>query len=93
MKKIQGLQAPHGATSPNILFSVRLCARLQQDLREVHLIVVKRIFIYLMGTPNLGLYFKHSKEFKLISDYDADYASDKLERRSTICWNKWPRNN
>ena len=47
------------------------------------LTIVKRIFKYLIGTPNLGLYFKHNKEFRLISYYDADYADNKCERQST----------
>jgi len=71
------------ASRPNILFGVGLCARFEQDPREVHLTSLKRIFRYLNGTPNLGLYFKYSKEFRLISYCDADYACEKIERRST----------
>ena len=58
-------------------------SRFQQDPREVHLIAVKRILRYLIGTPNLGLYFKHNKEFKLINYCDADYNGDKILGRST----------
>jgi len=47
--------------------------------KVVHLTVVKRIFRYLIGTPNLGLYFKHSKEFKLISYCAANYTGEKIE--------------
>ena len=54
------------ASKPGILFSVGLCARFQQHPREVHLTAVKRIFRYLIGTLNLGLWFKHNKEFGLI---------------------------
>jgi len=67
----------------DILFSVGLCARFQQDPREVHLTVVKRIFKYLIGTPNLGLYFEHDKVFRLVSYCDTNYAGDKLKKRST----------
>ena len=76
-----------------LLFSVGLCARFQQDPREVHLTTFKWIFRYLIGTSNLGLYFKYSKEFRLISYCDVDYASNKIKRRSTngschiIGWN------
>jgi len=41
---------------PNILFSVCLCARFQSDPRESQLTAVKRIFRYLKGTKNLGLF-------------------------------------
>jgi len=71
------------ASKPDILFIVGLCARFQQDSRKVHLTVVKRIFRYLIGTPNLGFYFKHGKKFRLISYRDADYVGDKIERRNT----------
>ena len=63
--------------------SVGLCARFQQDPRKFQLTAVKRIFRYVIGTPNLGLYFKYSKELMLISYCYVDYAGDKIERRST----------
>ena len=56
----------HCAYRPNIMFSVCLCARFQKEPREVHLCVLKRIFIYLIGTPNLGLCFKKEKEYMLL---------------------------
>jgi len=42
-------------SKPDIMFSVCLCAKFQKDPKEVHLTVVKRIFIYLIRTPNLDL--------------------------------------
>jgi len=69
--------------TPNIMFSVCLCARFQKEPREVHLSVVKHIFRYLIGTFNLGLWFKRREDFKLTSYCDANYAGDKLERKST----------
>jgi len=44
------------ASRPDILYSVFLCARFQLDPRESHLTVVKRIFRYLKGTTNFGLF-------------------------------------
>ncbi|GJW67395.1 retrovirus-related pol polyprotein from transposon TNT 1-94 [Tanacetum coccineum] len=41
---------------PDIQFSTCLCARYQANHKESHLIVVKRIFNYLKGTPSLGLW-------------------------------------
>ncbi|CAJ2637754.1 unnamed protein product [Trifolium pratense] len=71
------------ASRPDILFSVCLCARFQSDPRESHLTVVKRIFRYLKGTTNLGLIYKKSKDYGLVGFCDADYAGDKIERKST----------
>ena len=39
----------------DIMFSVYLCARFQSCPKESHLITLKRIFRYLIGTQNLGL--------------------------------------
>ncbi|KAK2452140.1 putative mitochondrial protein [Trifolium repens] len=71
------------ASRPDILYSVCLCARFQSDPREPHLTAVKRIFRYLKGTTNLGLLYKKSLDSKLVGFCDADYAGDKIERKST----------
>jgi len=59
-------------SKPNILFSVGLCVIFQQDPKEVHLTIVKRIFRYLIGTCNFGIYFMYNREFRLISYRDTD---------------------
>jgi len=71
------------ASRPDILFSVCLCARFQSDPREPHLTAVKRIFRYLKGTTNLGLLYKKTSDYKLVGFCDADYAGDRIERKST----------
>jgi len=71
------------ASIPDILFSVCLCARFQSDPREPHLTTIKRIFRYLKGTTNLGLLYKKSSDYKLVGFCDADYAGDRIERKST----------
>jgi len=40
---------------PDIMLSVCFCARYQENPKESHLIVVKRIIKYLRGTTNVGL--------------------------------------
>ncbi|GJV09440.1 hypothetical protein Tco_1347096 [Tanacetum coccineum] len=40
---------------PDIMFSVCLCARFQEDPKTSHLEAVKRIFRYIKGTTHLGL--------------------------------------
>src|SRR3954464_10303287 len=71
------------ASRPDILFSVCLCARFQSDPRESHLIAVKRILRYLKGTTNVGLVYRRSKDYNLVGFCDADYAGDRMERKST----------
>jgi len=71
------------ASRPDILFSVCLCARFQSDPRESHLTAVKRIFKYLKGTKNLGLLYRKSLDYKLVGFCDADFAGDRIERKST----------
>ncbi|GKA79342.1 hypothetical protein Tco_0785938 [Tanacetum coccineum] len=68
---------------PNIQFSTCLCARCQANLKESHLIVVKRIFRYLKGTPSLGLWYKKCSSFDLKGYSDSEYARCNMDRKST----------
>ena len=45
------------ASRPDILYATCLCARFQADLRDIHLVAVKRILRYLKATPNLGIWY------------------------------------
>ena len=67
----------------DILYSVCLCARFQSDPRESHLTAVKRIFKYLKGTTNLGLFYRKSSDYSLVGYCDADFAGGRVERKST----------
>src|SRR3954471_19389141 len=44
---------------------------------------VKRIFRYLVYTPNLGLWYPKGSSFKLVGYSDSDWAGDKVGRKST----------
>ncbi|RDX64949.1 putative mitochondrial protein, partial [Mucuna pruriens] len=70
-------------TYRDIMFNVYLCVCFQSDLRETHLTDVKKIFRYLKGTTNLGLWFKNFDKNKLKGYYDTDYTGDKIERKNT----------
>ena len=71
------------ATRPDIMFSVRLCARFQSNPKISHLKTVKRILRYLKGTTNLGLQYPKSENFELIDYVDADFAGCRLDKKST----------
>ena len=65
------------------MFSVCMCARFQADPKESHLIAVKRIFRYLNGTKDLGLWYPRQSSFHLVGYSDADFAGYKVDRKST----------
>ena len=71
------------ASRPDIMFATCLCARYQADPKESHLLAVKRIFRYLKGTPNLGLWYPSGSDFSLKGYSDADHAGCKMDRKST----------
>ncbi|KAL8132932.1 hypothetical protein AgCh_008421 [Apium graveolens] len=71
------------ASRPDIMYATCLCARFQADPREPHLTAVKRIFKYLKGTADLGLWYPRESDFKLIGYSDADFAGCKIDRKST----------
>jgi hypothetical protein len=71
------------ASRPDIMFSVRMCARFQSSPRESHLKATKRILRYLKHTQNVGLWYPKGEKFELIGYSDSDYAGRKVDRRST----------
>ena len=66
---------------PDIMFATCLCARFQADPRESHLIAIKRIFRYLKGILNIGIWYPRESSFELIGYSDADFLGCKLDRK------------
>ena len=71
------------ASRPDIMYSVRLCARFQACPKESHLNAVKRTFRYLKGTIDIGLWYPKSVNFELICYSDADFGGYKIDRKNT----------
>ena len=71
------------ASRLDIMFSVCFCARFQSCPTESHLHALKRIFKYLFGTINLGLWYPRNVEFKLVGYSDAEFVGSLLDRKST----------
>ncbi|KAI3746849.1 hypothetical protein L6452_09291 [Arctium lappa] len=71
------------SSRPDIMFSTCLCARYQANPKEIHMSAVKRIFRYLKGTADLGLWYPKDTSFKLTAYTDADHAGCMLDRKST----------
>ncbi|GJR99204.1 putative reverse transcriptase domain-containing protein [Tanacetum coccineum] len=57
--------------------------RFQVQPKVSHLNAVKRIFRYLKGRPNLGLWYPKDSPFILEAFLDSDYAGASLDRKST----------
>ena len=68
---------------PDIMFSVCLCARFQSCPKESHLLAVKWIFWYLIGTINLGLWYSKGTHINLTCYSDDDFARYKVDRKSS----------
>ncbi|KAK1387877.1 hypothetical protein POM88_016055 [Heracleum sosnowskyi] len=71
------------ASRPDIMFATCLCARFQADPKESHLVAIKRIFRYLKGTPNVGLWYPKNTGFELVGYSDSNYAGCRIDRKST----------
>ncbi|GJW49138.1 retrovirus-related pol polyprotein from transposon TNT 1-94 [Tanacetum coccineum] len=75
------------ASRPDIMFSVCLCTRFQEDPKTSHLEAVKRIFCYVKGTTHLELWYPKGSNIETIVYADSDHAGDYMDRKSTsgIC--------
>ncbi|GJY94023.1 retrovirus-related pol polyprotein from transposon TNT 1-94 [Tanacetum coccineum] len=71
------------SSRPDIMFATCMCARYQANPNEHHVSAVKRIFRYLKGTINLGLWYPKDSGFDLTAYSDADHAGCHLDRKST----------
>nr|GEV29904.1 hypothetical protein [Tanacetum cinerariifolium] len=65
------------SSKPDIVHATCLCARYQAKPTEKTLKEVKRIFCYLRGTVNTGLWYTKDSGFELTGFLDADYAGCK----------------
>nr|GEW96447.1 hypothetical protein [Tanacetum cinerariifolium] len=68
----------------DIVHTTCLCSRYQAMPIEKHLKEVKRIFRYLLGTVNTGLWYTKGSDFELTGFSDADYAGCKDTFKSTF---------
>nr|GEV48058.1 uncharacterized mitochondrial protein AtMg00810-like [Tanacetum cinerariifolium] len=75
------------ASRPDIMLSVRLCARFQEAPKTSHLEAVKRIFCYIKGTTHLGLWYPKRTGIEIVVYAESDHAGDYVDRKSTsgIC--------
>ncbi|GJX94047.1 retrovirus-related pol polyprotein from transposon TNT 1-94 [Tanacetum coccineum] len=72
------------ASRPDLTFVVCMFARYQAKPTKKHLHVVKRIFKYLKGTVNRGLWYPKDSSIALTAYADADHAGCQDTRLSTF---------
>nr|GEZ16851.1 retrovirus-related Pol polyprotein from transposon TNT 1-94 [Tanacetum cinerariifolium] len=91
------------SSRPDIMFATCICARYQANPNEHHVSSVKRIFRYLKGTINLGIWYPKDSGFDLTAYSDADHAGCHLDRKSAsgsvyflgdklVCWSSKKHN-
>ncbi|GJW40102.1 hypothetical protein Tco_0065947 [Tanacetum coccineum] len=68
---------------PNLVYDVCICARYQARPTKKQIHAVKRIFRYLKGTVNQGLWYLKDSAIALTAFVDADHAGCQDTRRST----------
>ncbi|GKB15034.1 putative ribonuclease H-like domain-containing protein [Tanacetum coccineum] len=71
------------ASRPDLQLAICMCARYQAWHTEKHLYAVKRIFRYLRGIVNRGLWYPKDSSIVLTAFADADHAGCQDTRRST----------
>nr|GEZ99521.1 hypothetical protein [Tanacetum cinerariifolium] len=68
---------------PDIMIATCMCTRYQANPNEDHVLAVKRIFRYLKGTINLGLWYMKVFGFDLTAYSDADHAGCLLDQKKS----------
>ncbi|GJR85802.1 retrovirus-related pol polyprotein from transposon TNT 1-94 [Tanacetum coccineum] len=71
------------SSRPDLNYDVCLCARYQEKPTKKHLQAVKRIFRYLNGMINIGIWYLKDTDMSLTAYEDADHAGYRDTRRST----------
>ncbi|GJT95606.1 hypothetical protein Tco_1158743 [Tanacetum coccineum] len=71
------------ASRPDLVFTVCMYARYQASPTKKHSEALKRVFWYLIGTINWGLWYSKDTAMALTAYADADHAGCQDTQRST----------
>nr|GEY04437.1 hypothetical protein [Tanacetum cinerariifolium] len=71
------------SSRPDLVFAVCMCAQYQAKPTKKHLHAVKRIFRYLKGTIDMGLWYSNDSCITLTVYTDVDHAGCQYTRQST----------
>nr|GEV68731.1 hypothetical protein [Tanacetum cinerariifolium] len=78
------------ASRPDLQFAICICARYQAWPTKKHLHAVKRIFRYLRGTVNRGLWYPKDSSVALTAFADVDHAGCHAVAHLVVC-NSWEK--
>jgi hypothetical protein len=70
-------------TRPDICFSVNTLSQYMVEPRSVHMVGVKHILRYVVGTMDFGLDYVRGDGFSLVGYTDSDWAGCAADRKST----------
>ncbi|CAG7718015.1 unnamed protein product, partial [Allacma fusca] len=69
---------------PDVAYAVNKLSRYFQNYEKKHMEAAKEVLRYLRTTKNMGIrYFPSQRDNKLVGFCDADFVSDRMERKST----------
>lgn len=68
---------------PDIMFVVSMIIRYREKPTENHMLAAKRIFRYLKGTADFGIFYRKVENPCLCGFTDSDYAGNVEDRKST----------
>ncbi|GKD01789.1 retrovirus-related pol polyprotein from transposon TNT 1-94 [Tanacetum coccineum] len=71
------------SSRPDLVFVICMCGQYQAKPTEKHLTAVKRVFSYLKGTINMGLWDSENTRIELTAYANADHAGCQDTRSST----------
>lgn len=85
------------ASRPDSMHHVCLVARFQSSPKESHVMAIKRIFRYIQGTLDYGIWYPKHDDFRFVTYIESDWAGCLDERKSTsgttfslgnklVCW-------
>ena len=80
-------------TRPDLTFAVHKVSKYMQNPMEPHWAVVKRILHYLKNTISHALLIQPTTDLKLHTFSDADWASDRDDKRSIGAYSVYLGNN
>ncbi|GKA95413.1 hypothetical protein Tco_0817451 [Tanacetum coccineum] len=72
------------ANRPDLVFALCMCARYQASPTKKHLEALKRVFRYLKGTINWGLWYPKDIAMALTAYADADHAAGHQRNRRAL---------
>lgn len=73
-------------THSDLTYPVQQLCLYMHDQRESHIVALKRVLRYVLGTIEYGLQLYSQSESDLIAYFDADWAGCPTTRRSTSCY-------